>query len=48
MGHRSRSGDPLYSVRRTLHTGLKLLTEKQRARLEALFAAEEHVAVEMT
>ena len=44
-GHRGRSGDPLYRVRRTLHTRLTLLTEKQRTKLEAVFAAEEHVAV---
>jgi len=34
--------------RRTLHTGADLLTDKQRARLTALFAAEEHVEVEAT
>ena len=28
-GHRGRSGDPLYSARRTLHTGAGLLTDKQ-------------------
>ena len=27
-GHRGRTGDPLYSARRTLHTGADLLTEK--------------------
>ena len=47
-GHRGRKGDPLYSARRTLHTGADLLTEKQTARLEKLFATEEHVAVEAT
>ena len=36
--HRSRKGDPIYSVRRTLHTGLDLLTDKQRDRLRALSA----------
>ena len=34
--------------RRTLHTGAALLTEKQQARLEALFAVSEHVEVEAT
>lgn len=48
LGHRGRSGDPLYRVRRTLRTRLGLLTDKQKTRLEAVFAAEEHVAVEMT
>ena len=41
-------GDPLYQARRTLHNGDKLLTDRQRSRLEALFAAEEHVEVEAT
>ncbi len=40
-GHRGMKGDPLYSARRTLHTGAGLLTDKQAARLRALFAAEE-------
>jgi transposase len=48
LGHRGRTGDPLYRVRRTLRTRLGLLTDKQRTRLEAMFAAEEHVAVEVT
>ncbi len=47
-GHRGRAGDPLYSARRTLTTGDDLLTDKQRARLTALFAAPEHVEVEAT
>lgn len=48
MEHRGRSGDPLYSARRTLHTGADPLTDKQRARLEAVFAADEHIEVEAT
>jgi transposase len=40
--------DPLYKARRTLHTGDGLLTDAQIARLEALFADEQHVAVEAT
>ena len=47
-GHRGRKDDPLYAARRTLHTGADLLTEKQKHRLDALFAAEEHVEVEAT
>jgi len=47
-GHRGRAGDPLYTARRTLHTGADLLTDRQRARIEALFADPEHVAVEAT
>jgi transposase len=48
LGHRGRAGDPLYRVRRTLRTRLGLLTDLQRARLGAVFAGEEHVAVEVT
>jgi transposase len=47
-GHRGRTCDPLYRARRTLHTGADLLTDKQHARLAALFAADEHVEVEAT
>ncbi len=48
LGHRGMAGDPLYTSRRTLHTGDDLLTDSQRARLTALFAIEEHVEVEAT
>ena len=47
-GHRGRTDDPLYRARRTLHTGTDLLTDKQRKRLSALFATDEHVQVEAT
>ena len=47
-GHRGRSGEPLYAARRTLHTGDGLLTDRQKDRLAALFAVEEHVEVEAT
>ena len=47
-GHRGRTGDPLYSSRRTLHTGADLLTDKQHVRLDALFAKDVHVEVEAT
>lgn len=47
-GHRGRNGDPLFAARRTLHTGDKLLTEKQVTRIQALFADEQHVEVEAT
>ena len=36
------------ACRRTLHTGADLLTDKQRARLAALFADDAHVEVEAT
>jgi transposase len=47
-GHRGRKDDPLYRARRTLHTGAGLLTDKQRERLTALFATDDHVQVEAT
>jgi transposase len=46
-GHRGRAGDPLYRVRRTLRTRYPLLTARQKARLEAVFADEAHLAVEL-
>ena len=47
-GHRGRTGDPLYASRRTLHTGVDLLTDKQKARLTALFTADLHAPVTVT
>jgi transposase len=47
-GHRGRKTDPLYASRRTLHTGADLLTDKQKTRLQALFAVDAHVEVEAT
>ena len=47
-GHRGRKNDPLYSARRTLHTGADLLTDKQTRRLTDLFATDEHVEIEAT
>ena len=47
-GHRGRANDPLYRARRTLHTGLDLLTDRQHRRLEQLFAYDAHVQVKVT
>jgi transposase len=47
-GHRGRTGDPLYGIRRVLRTGAELLTDRQHARLTAVFADEAHVQVEAT
>jgi transposase len=47
-GHRGRKDDPLYRARRTLHTGADLLTDRQRQRLTALFAVDDHVQVQAT
>ena len=47
-GHRGRTGDPLYGVRRTLRTRFPLLTDRQRTRLEAVFADDDHLAVTVT
>jgi hypothetical protein len=48
LGHRGPAGDPLYGARRTLRTGEELLTDRQRARLEALFDGDDHAQVEVT
>ena len=47
-GRRGRSGDPLYRARRTLRTRTELLTTRQQARLDAVFAAQEHAPVQVT
>ena len=48
-GHRGRSGDPLFGIRRILLTRTELLTAKQSAKLQAaLDANDAHVAVEVT
>ena len=46
-GHRGRSGDPLYGVRRILRTRLPLLSARRKAKLEAVFADESHLPVEI-
>ena len=48
QGHRGRSGDPLYGVRRTLRTRFPLLTSRQQARLSTVFADDAHLAVQVT
>ena len=48
FARRGRTDDPLCKARRTLHTGAGLLTERQRARLEELFANDQHAEVEAT
>ena len=45
LGHRGRTGDPLYQSRLTLHTGQPLLTDNQRTRLEVLFTDARHAPV---
>ena len=47
-GHRGRAGDPLYTSRKTLHTGAGLLTDRQWVRIERLFDTDEHVEIEAT
>ena len=47
-GHRGRAADPLYRARRMLHTGVDLLAPRQKTRLAALFAGDDHVEVETT
>jgi transposase len=47
-GHRGRSGDPLYGIRNILHCGAEKLTDRQKARLDKAFDADErHVEVEL-
>ncbi len=48
LGHRGRTGDPLYGARRTLQTGTKLLTTRQHQRLDTLFTGDDHVEVQTT
>jgi transposase len=38
VGRRGHTGDPLYAAKRTLPTGTDLLTDRQRAKINALFA----------
>ncbi len=47
-GHRGRTGDPLYGIRRVLRTGAELLTDKQKKRLTAALNNDAHVEVEAT
>jgi transposase len=48
LGHRGRTGDPLYGIRHVLRAGRERITGRQLARLDAAFAAHpEHVAVEV-
>ncbi|MAU81273.1 MAG: ISL3 family transposase [Gordonia sp.] len=48
-GHRGRSGDPLFGIRRTLLTRIGLLSDKQATKLQTgLDARDEHVAVSVT
>ena len=48
LGHRGRSGDPLYGIRRVARTRAGLLTDKQQHRLAKVLADERHVAFEVT
>lgn len=48
LGHRGRSGDPLYGIRRVARTRAGLLTTKQQHRLAKVFADQRHVAFKVT
>lgn len=48
LGHRGRSGDPLFGIRRAARTRAGLLTKKQWFRLLAVFSNEDHAAFEIT
>lgn len=45
LGRRGRKHDPLYQIRRMLLTGEAFLTDRQRARLETVFADPAHAEV---
>jgi transposase len=47
-GHRGRKDDPLYRIRNILRAGVEHLTDRQHARIESAFVADErHVEVEV-
>jgi transposase len=47
-GHRGRTGDPLYGIRKTLRARTELLSARQKTRLSAVFADQAHTPVELT
>ncbi len=47
-GHCGRRLDPLYRIRRTLHTGANFLTDRQSRTLTDVLARDEHVEVDVT
>ncbi len=48
-GHRGRTGDPLFGIRRIVLTRTELLTDKQKAKLATALAAHDaHAAIEVT
>lgn len=48
LGHRGRKGDPLYGIRTILRAGQENLTQRQKTRRDAAFAARaEHIEVEV-
>ncbi|MGW3485678.1 ISL3 family transposase [Rhodococcus indonesiensis] len=47
-GHRGRAGDPLYGVRRAARTRQELLSDRQRRRLESVFAEDRHLPFAVT
>jgi transposase len=47
-GHRGRAGEPLYTIRRALHTGTGFLTQRQATRIDMVFTRADFIAVEVT
>ena len=48
LGHRGRTGDPLYQIRLLLHASRDRLTKRQKERLREAFVADEaHISVEV-
>jgi transposase len=47
-GHRGRTGEPLYGIRKTLRTRTELVSTSQHTRLSAVFADQAHTPVEVS
>jgi transposase len=48
MGHRGRSGDPLYGIRRILLTRKSLVTPKNAVKLDDVLTNDAHLPVQVT
>ena len=47
-GHRGRSGDPLYGIRRAMMTRIRLVTPAKAEKLDEVLTDDKHVAVQVT
>jgi transposase len=46
--HRGRSGDPLYGIRKTMMTRIRLVTPARAEKLDEMLTDDRHVAVQVT